>query len=256
VTEILGNIRSEGLSVEEVEEDVRRQLLPFVRSYVELADRASSTIHRTLDVATPAEQASLAANVRMMLLVRIVKDLRAVTLLGERGYVQQAWTLASSLAEVAYDVGFIGASEERAERWTKHEDLKRRPWSVYDAIGASLRALNQDISQLEPAYREYCHLCLAKHGNPAMQKFAGITRTDAGHRVHIDTYASDAVTVQVRVGLCYAVRPALFAIAATVTHQPSARAEFEETKVMFAECNRLLARRSDFINEATPDSGA
>lgn len=90
---------------------------------------------------------------------------------------------------------------------------------MYDAIRASLRELKQSEDQLDPAYNEYRHLCLAKHGNPAMQKFAGLTRTESGHRIHLDTFASDAVAIQIRIGLCYAVRPVLFALAVTLTHQ-------------------------------------
>lgn len=117
-------------------------------------------------------------NVATTLLTRLSNDLRSAFLVAVRGYAIQSATLVSSMYEAAYAVAAIGSDDALANEWIDHQDPTRPPFKGFEQLTrdglAKLRVPNPD----EHAAIEYCvyrQLCMAKHGNPLMQKQHGYT---------------------------------------------------------------------------------
>lgn len=122
----------------------------------------------------PVRELTQAFKVTSDLLIRVANNLRGVGLLAERGYALQAASLGASIYEVAYTVAFIGADENLAREWIRHEDPTRPFRGVWDLTVGGLQALGLDTEARRGAqYRVYRQLCLAKHANPILEMVHG-----------------------------------------------------------------------------------
>ena len=106
------------------------------------------------------------------LMMRLANDLRCASLLAIRGYPAQAAGLVASMYEVAQTIVFIGANEERAERWNNHDHLKRPFMGAWDLTMEVMRDLGVPDLEKHVArrYQIYTQLCMEKHANPISEK--------------------------------------------------------------------------------------
>jgi hypothetical protein len=84
--------------------------------------------------------------------------------------------------EAAYTIAAVGSDENLANEWIDHDDPTRAFRNVRDLTRGGLSKLgvpNVDV-QTTTEYKVYSQLCLAKHGNPLLQKQQGF-RIEAGN---------------------------------------------------------------------------
>lgn len=107
--------------------------------------------------------------VSLLLLGRIGNDLRAITLVSERGYGGQACALAANVFELAWQTTWATADSGAAARWIETRCLTEGGTAWIKAITRYLQ-INQHPKpheQLAVERKAYGHLCAMKHGNPA-----------------------------------------------------------------------------------------
>jgi hypothetical protein len=117
-------------------------------------------------------EVSQARKVIIALMMRLGNDLRCASLLAIRGYPAQAAGLVASMYEVAQTIVFIGANEERAERWNNHDHLKRPFMGAWDLTMEVMRDIGVPDLEKHVArrYQIYTQLCMKKHANPISEK--------------------------------------------------------------------------------------
>jgi hypothetical protein len=137
----------------------------------ELTDVAGETVERVEQ--TPGEPHALHACAT--LISRLINDLQACMHLVSRGYVTQVLSLTAGMLEIAHTSMFIGADEERADRWMTHDDPASTPWSVYDMVQGVSKAVGADEETTRREYEQiYRQSKMANHGNPMAFSEVGV----------------------------------------------------------------------------------
>src|SRR5688500_7026827 len=155
----------------EIERQGMEKLSPLLLPYSELANALQEfapVCFREIREVTGSFDAP--ARVQLRLVNRISADVRALELLTERGYVQQAWTLLASIFEHAFRCGFIGKDDERAAKWLSYEGEQGYP-DVYSAIDNTVRLLGLPDNALSKEHGFYKDLCELKHAHPKVQRY-------------------------------------------------------------------------------------
>ena len=111
-----------------------------------------------------------------VILTRLGTDLRVAYFAAGGGYPMAVATLAASAYEVAYQVGYIGADDDLADKWAKNEDKNRPIVKVRDQALQVLRVGRDDETAKALVDQEqdiYHQLCGMKHGNSYYQRLFG-----------------------------------------------------------------------------------
>ena len=141
--------------------------------------------------------------VSLLLLGRIGNDLRAITLVSERGYGGQACALAANVFELAWQTTWITADSEEAARWMETTRLTERGTDWVKAITRYLRLNHhpKPHEQLAVERKVYARLCALKHGNPAILDLrpAAEWETDGSLRLGPDSSEVGQKTISVAV---------------------------------------------------------
>jgi hypothetical protein len=164
------------------EREVGEAFATELASHVDLAGRLTDSCGRLIDRVKDAPGEMSAIHVCAILLARLITDLQAVVHLIRRGYAAPALSLTAGLFEMAYMLMYIGADEERAEKWAVHADSKRAsPWSVKTTIEGVAQSMGADEKIVEREYEGiYRDVNMAKHGNPMAIGDVGLIATDEG----------------------------------------------------------------------------
>lgn len=140
-------------------------------------------------MADPA-QPTAAKGIAHFICSRLHNDLRAAITLVQRGYVLQSLTIAASMLELPFTIGFIGNNAERATAWMAH-DSDKSFISVYDAIQATFRLSDQPQTEVDREYAHYTLLCNVKHGNPKIFRWLGV---EYGEKDQLSSYHGPSMT--------------------------------------------------------------
>lgn len=124
-----------------------------------------------------AEDVPKASQVTRRIFLRLMQDLRSAQQLASMGYAPQAGTIGTTVAEIAFEVAWIGRDEARAEAWLAHEKRNK----TVQAYGDRLKlVLSERYEQQEhrKAIEEfeigvYRELCMMKHANSVLQQSMG-----------------------------------------------------------------------------------
>jgi hypothetical protein len=118
---------------------------------------------------------SISRKVCNHIFMKIFDDLRSAYLLGFRGYPIQTATIVASLYESAFMLCYIGEDNELATKWILHNDMTKLFISAREMTKFGLRNIIEGDVEVatEKEYAIYQQLCLAKHGNPLIQKTQG-----------------------------------------------------------------------------------
>lgn len=151
--------------------------------YVEGLKLTISLLIETLTITPAQDYRELRSSflVSNSLLIKCINDLRALWQLGSKGYPIQAATIASSLYETSFTIGAIADDDDRADNWIEHSKLTKVPLDTKVSVTMTLKKQLEDVepavleSLVEEEYKKYRNLCMAKHGNPIIQKRHGIT---------------------------------------------------------------------------------
>src|SRR5262249_47443813 len=78
----------------------------------------------------------------------------------------------ASMYEVSHAIVFIGANDERAQRWIDHDHLKNSFMSARQLTTEVMRELGVPDLEKHVArrYQVYTQLCMEKHANPIAEK--------------------------------------------------------------------------------------
>ena len=162
-----------------LERDAQRVIRPAVVKHLAAARAAHSAVRAALQMSATLQSrvGRAARNVQARLLLRISADLHLIEHSATRGYMLQALTLTATVHELTFAIGFIGSDDARAATWeghTKDYDTFPKLKQRQEAVRATLIGLGVDGSRLEDEIerfeKNYRFLCMAKHGNPILQK--------------------------------------------------------------------------------------
>ena len=169
---------------------------------------------RNTDSQAPHEQ------VLAVLLARAADDLRAVMRCASEGYPLQAMTVAASLFELAYTLGYIGSSDDRAAEWLRWPRFDRTPWPLKRMIEETLKAAlgphHRASSNQEANF--YAALCWAKHANPNLQGKVLGPSSGQGHVLDADPLITPTTARRSEVAIWMAVRPLVMSLLAVRVH--------------------------------------
>ncbi len=124
-------------SAEAIEREAQDALREALKEHRELAEKVARLIGRTFELFERRRwpEIPLPEQVGLCLLVRLLNDLRCTVLLADRGYGLQAVTIAGSIYEAAFAIGYIGAAQDLANAWVDHDDpLKTLEFVVPTAL--------------------------------------------------------------------------------------------------------------------------
>jgi hypothetical protein len=109
---------------------------------------------------------------------------------------------------MAYMLMYIGADEERAEKWATHADSKRAsPWSVRTTIEGVAQSMGLDEKIVEREYQGiYRDVNMAKHGNPMAIGDAGLIVTDEGMLIVVGPHLSNPTRRWARTAMSHATQ--------------------------------------------------
>lgn len=188
----------------EVGEAFATELSEHLNLAARLTDSCGGLIERVKDA--PGEMAAI--HVCAILLARLITDLQAVVQLIRRGYAAPALSLTAGMFEMAYMLMYIGADEERAERWATHADSKRTsPWSVKTTIEGVAQSLGADEKVVAREYEGiYRDVNMAKHGNPMAIGDVGLIVTDEGVMILAGPHLSNPTRRWARTAMSHAMQ--------------------------------------------------
>lgn len=195
--------------IEELEENVRGRLREELRDYKSLVATAFNLVSELNRIASEDnDRLGPVARLQMVIFARLQGDLRVCEWAASTGYALQAMTMASAIHEVAYALIYLGDSDARAKEWIEHEKMhKQYPEcghrAVIDHAGKYF-----DLSDVKKRqeYSIYQQLCLAKHGNPLIQREYGVVETPEAMMVQQLPYYSARTLRFARFAIFHAVR--------------------------------------------------
>ena len=109
--------------------------------------------------------------------VRILQDLRCVQICASSGYTPAAAAIATSIIELAYEISYLAAHIERAEKWFNHRDLRHTSEEHHNRVRVVLKSQTADVNErktLEDVeWENYWIMSAIKHGNSVYQQMFG-----------------------------------------------------------------------------------
>jgi hypothetical protein len=236
------------LKIERWERAAVDELREKIQLGVEIVGLSGRIVETTLGAHLDAHggKLSLSQRVSAHLLSRLLKDLRCMQLVGERGYPAQACVVASSLLESAFTLGYVGNDEARAESWHRHSSPTRSWRSVRTTIKdvfekrisrASLRAEKIDEWQ-----NKYAQLCMLKHANPLAERSLGLKSNKALNGPDYSERAVRVVLICFGFGGVAAANGAGFVLSAHLS--TAATKEVEADVASLLAKNRELGQRA------------
>lgn len=186
---------------------MRAQMDAEIREYVALTAREHNLFIRCANAIAGKDLPEPAA-VMLLATARVMGDLRVCEWAASHGYAIQSQAIAATVHEVAYSVAYIGNSTERAEEWLRHENERRQyPKSGHlSVLQAVLPSIGLTEAHIDLEYQVYRYLCLAKHGNPVLQRAHGVSTEESSRYIEQLPYYSKATVELARFGLFHAAR--------------------------------------------------
>jgi len=146
----------------------------FLNAVVELVGKSALSLRKE-----DLTQQNSATRVAVLLGIRLINDSRGVSLLARIGYGMQAAALASSIYEIAYTLAYIGADNALADQWFDHDKVLSTPFGdILKVTKGGLTKLGIPEQKAFDEYQIYSQLCMAKHGNPLLQRQHGLKVTN------------------------------------------------------------------------------
>jgi hypothetical protein len=184
-------------------EDIARGILaPVLGDWIAIVENLQQI---KLELLREPWKADRPSDVAYRIVARIFNQTRAAVHLIEMGYPLEADTIVTSMAELAYMVGYIGDDEGRATGWMTHLDWEKSFAPTYECIRATLRlkgaAYTDTATDME--YAHYSFLCMAKHGNPMVFSKFGFTEENGEIVMHHGPYVTREVESISRIMLWY-----------------------------------------------------
>lgn len=191
----------------DLERRVRAQLEASIQDYVDVSAREHNLFIRCANAIAGKDLAPPAA-VMLVATARVLGDLRVCQWAAAHGYALQAEAVAATVHELAYSAAYIGESEQRAEAWLRHENEKKQyPECGHAAVLLDvLQRLSLSPAHATQEYQIYRQLCLAKHGNPVVQRLHGTTDGETSRLIEQMPYFDENTIVIGRFGLFHAAR--------------------------------------------------
>lgn len=223
--------RSQEHALTQLEASVRRALADELVDYSALLGRVYNAITHGLVLFGKHDNPPPVAKLQALILARILADLRVCQWTATGGYVFQAITLASVLHEVSYGLIYLGKSDDRAKEWIEHDNLKKTyPECGHRQTIKEVRKYFPELTDqhLETEYAVYQQMCLAKHGNPQLQRQYGALEKEGMIEIQHPPYYSERTVFYARYALLHASRAAATALHVyTMLHlEPLADADF------------------------------
>lgn len=164
----------------DLEKTVKSELLPRIADYMRLLENSYAISGAILESAFPARNPSLAKQVCTKLMMRMINDMRCISLLSEVGYDMQACALAASVYETAFTIGSIRDDDSLATEWMDHSDPKKSFKDVYTNTRTTILQMGGTEKTAEHIYKVYRQLCWSKHLNPISEQQGGMELTSEG----------------------------------------------------------------------------
>ncbi|MDQ6768663.1 MAG: hypothetical protein M3Z54_01590 [Gemmatimonadota bacterium] len=213
-----------------------------MKDYIAVTAREHNLFIRCAN-AIAGKDLSPAASVMLLATARVLGDLRVCEWAGGNGYALQAEAIAATVHELAYSAAYIADSDERAEGWLKHQNEKRQyPESGHASVlDAVIQRLGLGKAHAKQEYTIYRQLCLAKHGNPVVQRLHGMSDENGARLIEQLPYFDHNTMVLARFGLFHAAR-AVAALLTTLLATHLAETLSAETFAEFSAINSELQR--------------
>ena len=171
-----------------------------LEAYLDAVDAAYKAMGMVMEAVPEQllEATPLARRVTSMLLARLANDMRCSSLLVMHGYGVQAASIISSAYEVACSIVYIGSDEDRAQRWVNHSSRTSPFMGAKPLTEAVVRECSPE-SDYRSVYEKYSDLCMAKHANPILQMWFGVSVDFESKTVHIGDNGPDCSEVGLQV---------------------------------------------------------
>lgn len=163
-------------SIVEHENRVAKELFPKVKEDLFLLGDTYTFSGQVLEIAYPEKNPTLAKQVCTKLVLRMINDLRSISMLAEVGYDVQANSLAASVYECAFTIGTIYDDRELAKKWIEHEDPKKAFLDAYLLTKTAWSNYGSKQDMTDSSYKIYRQLCWGKHLNPISEQQGGIEK--------------------------------------------------------------------------------
>ncbi len=236
------------------EREVGTRMAPSIGEYSAISARVHNLFVRCAN-GLAGKELSASASVMLLATARVLGDLRVCQWAAAHGYALQAAAVAATVHELAYSAAYIGDSDERAEAWLTHENEKKQyPESGHlSVLQAVMPRLGVTQAHAQQEYKIYRELCLAKHGNPVVQRMHGMSEEGGASLIEQLPYFDDNTVALARFGLFHAAR-AVSALLTTLfaTHLQDALSP--ETYAEFVAITRELQRLG--VRDGLYESGA
>jgi hypothetical protein len=142
--------------------------------------RAFNLISEVIQLGPFGRKLSNVTKVRLLLLQRVVTDLRCCTILAERGYGIQAAAGAASVFEGWVTLAAI-RDEKTAIEWASHQREDVSFGQIKKLTKAAVKDSVREVKDVEKLaaqhYDHYRQLCMPKHLNPIVERNRGFIRT-------------------------------------------------------------------------------
>jgi len=143
------------------------------------AIRTFNLISEVVQLGPAVTKLSAATKVRLLLLQRIITDLRCCTILAQRGYGIQAAAGAACVFEGWVTLSAI-RDEPSAIEWVNHQKEDVSFGQIKRMTKAAVKSIVDDANDVEilagQHYAHYRQLCMAKHLNPIVERNRGFIR--------------------------------------------------------------------------------
>ena len=211
-----------------------------------MSDRALTAVSKMLADYPAASNNHDSVFVISLLLARVLNDQHVCVVTAAKGYPLQAVSIAAGMLELANAAAFIGNDEARAAAWLSHEDVAHTyPPNVRASIHATCELLGLDEVAEEKEYKDYRHLCMAKHSNPIAMSQLGLEMQGGRIRIHLGPYYDEGVLRATRSAIAAATRASWLGARVFVHYHvptPSQATILSDLAPIGQEMLRLVAR--------------
>jgi hypothetical protein len=164
---------------EDLESDAIAKVRAELGRPLNAAIRAFNLISEVVQLEPRGGKLSNPMKVRLLLLQRIITDLRCCTILAERGYGIQAAAGAACVFEGWVTLSAI-RDEQAAIEWASHQKEDVSFGQIKKLTKAAVKSIVDDTKDVERLaaqhYDHYRQLCMAKHLNPIVERNRGFIR--------------------------------------------------------------------------------
>jgi hypothetical protein len=164
---------------EDLETNALAKTQAELRRPLNAAIRTFNLISEVVQLGPNGSKLSGATKVRLLLLQRILTDLRCCTILAQRGYGIQAAAGAACVFEGWVTLSAI-RDEQSAIEWASHQKEDVSFGQIKKLTKAAVKSTVDDANDVERLaeqhYDHYRQLCMAKHLNPIVERNRGFIR--------------------------------------------------------------------------------